>query len=58
VGVLFCPGITSQNLLVQINKQTLAVISYLTDSVLKKPDSKEQNLASEEGDEKPIKIAA
>ncbi len=58
MGVLFCPGITSQNLLVQINKQTLAVISYLTDSVLKKPDSKEQNLASEEGDEKPIKIAA
>jgi len=36
----------------------MAVISYLTDSVLKKPDSKEQNLASEEGDEKPIKIAA
>jgi hypothetical protein len=36
----------------------MVFISYLTNTVLKKPDSKKQNLASEEGDEKPIKITA
>jgi hypothetical protein len=34
----------------------VVIISYLTDTALKKPDSKKQNLASEEGDEKPRKI--
>jgi hypothetical protein len=34
----------------------MVIISYLTNTALKKPDSKTQNLASEEGDEKPRKM--
>jgi len=39
--------------LAQINNCAKTIIGYLANVALKKPDSNSQNLASEEGDEKP-----
>ena len=41
----------------QINNYAKTIIGYLTNEAVKKPDSNSQNLASEEGDEKPRKMA-